>query len=91
MWPFSSPPKETSVIFSKLPAWATVGIDISPDELLAYFRAQADERTPRLLYYINLLSPYLSPLLLVFVIAAAGYHAYRKICKWKVKIIFSKI
>ncbi|KAK6323563.1 hypothetical protein J4Q44_G00059020 [Coregonus suidteri] len=82
-WTNGPPPKETSVIFSKLPAWATVGIDISPDELLEYFRAQADEKTPGLLYYIDLLSPYLSPLLLIFVIAAAGYHAYRKVQKWK--------
>ncbi|KAK6327280.1 hypothetical protein J4Q44_G00029250 [Coregonus suidteri] len=38
-------------------AWATVGIDISPDELVAYLRAQADEKTPRLLYYVELPVP----------------------------------
>jgi hypothetical protein len=29
-----------------------VGIDTSPEELLAYLRAQADEKTPWLLYYV---------------------------------------
>lgn len=54
-------------IFSSLPAWATVGLDISPQEFASILSAKAYEGKNVILSAVDAMYPYLSVVLLAAV------------------------
>ena len=86
-WPFSdSCPRELSPgPQSKIPAWASVGLDIPQEELAAFLRSQTEAKPPALAQVVDLLSsPVWALLLAVTFVAVAVYDAYRSFRRRKV-------
>ncbi|KAG5266214.1 hypothetical protein AALO_G00251050 [Alosa alosa] len=70
IWPFyTSLPKEENIpIFSSLPAWATVGLDMTPEEFGSILSSRASEGKNVILFAVDAIYPYLSVVLLAAVV-----------------------
>jgi hypothetical protein len=66
IWPFSRPPPPKNLIFPSLPTWATVGIDITPEELVVFFRPEPASRISLVFSAIEPVLPYLPVIFLAF-------------------------
>lgn len=66
IWPFSSPPPPKNHIFPSLPAWATVEIDVTPEELVVFFRPEPASRISLVFSAIEPVFPYLPVIFLAF-------------------------
>ena len=65
IWPFyTPPPKENIAIFSSLPAWATVGLDMTPDEFASILFTRASEGKTLILSVVDVVYTYLPVVLL---------------------------